>query len=379
MKFTIDKEELLRVLRFSEKIVESKIINNPILSCINLIISKNQCKCICNNGIISGSYELDSSKIEIEETGKILIKNKILLDIVSKLKEDKIQFHKVDNSVLKIKTESFSSEINILNDNEAPNINFNYENLPFITIKSDDLNEIFKKNSNCTFNDFNQIKTISGIYFTTKINPGYLTTLSTDTFRLAYLNIPNKTDINNSFILNNSTLNVINQIFKIANQDISFYIDEVNKKVFIHNNNITIIDRSILGEYPVDIFVKAFNIQKTTTIKINKEEFINSLELSRVMVNLEKNPIITLNISNNQLELNSSSFEIGTSKKIVTTSEVSGNEIKINFNISFLLSLLKNIDSKDVNLYIDQNDKPMLIVGDDENFKELILPVRVNN
>ncbi len=379
MKLTIQKEELLKILRFSEKIVENKNPNNPIFSCINLIFSKNNAKCVCTNGIISGCYEIDFDKVEIEEPGKILIKNKILLDLASKLKEDEIHLNKVENSVLIVKTKTFSSQINILDDSEFPNLNFSYDNLPCLTLNEQDINEIFKKNSGCTFNDVNQTKTISGIYFDKTIDSNYLTTLSTDSFRLAYLKSINTNDFNDSFILNNTTLITISQIFKGINQDIKFYVDKINQKIYIQCGKIIIVDRSIIGDYPVDIFVKAFNINKITTIKLDKQELINALELGKVTVNLENNPIITFNVENNKLELSSSSFEIGSTKTVVPTSEIVGSNIKIGFNITFLLTLLRNIDSKTVNLIIESSNKPMIIVGDNENFKELILPVRLDN
>lgn len=378
MKFTIKKDELLKVLKFSEKIVESKNISTPILNCINLIISKNQSKCICTNGIISGCYEIKDEFINIEEQGKFLIKNKILLEIVSKLEEEEISFNKIENSVLIIKTKSFSSQINIIDDSSFPNINFNFENLPYLEIKNSDLNEILKKNGSCVYNDPNQTKTISGIYFDTKINSGKITTLSTDTFKLAYLISDTSSDLETKFILNTSTLFVITQIIKQFDKTTTFYVDELNNKVLIKDGNITIIDRSIIGDYPVEIFIKAFNIEHKTILKIKKDNLVNGLEVNKVFVNLEKNPITTFEISNNQLELSAQSFEVGETKKIVEIEEMKGENLKIGFNISFLLTLLKNIDSQYISLFIEANTKPMLILGDNQNFKELILPVKIN-
>ena len=379
MKFNIKKEELLKLLRFSEKIIDSKNTTNPILNCINLVINKNQSKCICSNGVISGSYEIPNESLNVEENGRILIKNRILLEIVSKIKDEEIYFHKIENTVLLIKTKKFSSEINIIDDSTYPNINFENNDLPYIEISNNTINDILKKNTSSTYNDVNQVKAISGIYFDTKINKGKLTTLSTDTFKLAYLESKINTDFETSFIANVSSLNIVSQLFKQNDKNIIFYIDEINKKILIKDNNITIIDRAINEEFPVTIFLNAFKINSKTQITISKEELINALELGRVTVNLEKNPLSIFDVKNNSLEITSSSFEIGSSKNTLDLIEMNGDNVKIAFNITFLLTLLKNIDSETIKLTIESNMKPMLIVGENENFKELILPSRLNN
>ena len=377
MKFLINKNELLEVLKFCEKIIDTKFNNNPVLNNIILDIN-NISKCICSNGIISGQYVIDKNKITIEQPGKIYFKNKILLETISKIKEEQISFEKIENSVILIKTDSFTSEINILNEDNYPKLNFSTTNLDEIQISSEIINEIYKKNSKCVLNDFNQPKPINGIYFSTELETGYLTTLSTDTFRLSYLKSIINTEIKIDFILNNIAILVASQIFK-NNELVSIFINNTDKRVFISNGKYTIMDKQILGDYPVDIFIKAFNIEKNTTFTIKKNELINSLELSKVTVNLERNPITILEIGKDSIYLNSSSYEIGTSRVKIDFDNLIGPELKIGFNISFFLTLLKNIDSEKVNIYIENNLKPILLVGENLNFQQLILPVKINN
>ena len=378
MKFIIEKNELLDVLKFCEKIINVKYNSNPILNNIVLDITDNYCKCICSNGVISGQYNIEKNKISIEQNGKICLKNKILLDIISKIPEEQISFEKIENTVVAIKTNSFNSEINIQNEENYPKINFLFDNLEKIDISNEVINEIYKKNNSCVFNDFNQPKPINGIYFSTELEDNFLTSLSTDTFRLAYLKTPINTNLKTSFILNSITLSVASQIFK-NNEDISFFINDADKKIFLSNKKMVIMDKQILGDYPTDVFIRAFNIQKNTSFSINKNELINSLELGKVTVNLERNPITILEINNHEIFLNSSSYEIGSSKVKINFHDLSGDNLKIGFNVSFFLTLLKNIDSEIVNISIENNLKPILLVGENDNFKELILPVKINN
>ena len=166
----------------------------------------------------------------------------------------------------------------------------------------------------------------------------------------------------------------------MASDCVNGYIwPEADKKIFLSNKKMVIMDKQILGDYPTDVFIRAFNIQKNTSFSINKNELINSLELGKVTVNLERNPITILEINNHEIFLNSSSYEIGSSKVKINFHDLLGDNLKIGFNVSFLLTLLKNIDSEIVNISIENNLKPILLVGENDNFKELILPVKINN
>ena len=54
--------------------------------------------------------------------------------------------------------------------------------------------------------------------------------------------------------------------------------------------------------------------------------------------------------------------------------------MKSKLDLNFLLTLIKNIDSKKIIFEIEDNAKPMLIYGEnDKDFKELILPIKINN
>ena len=106
MKFKIKQIELIKIVKFCNKVIESKNESiNPNTKFIKINLSKNGNFVYCTNNVVSGVYKIDDEKIEIENYGNTLIKNDLLNDIISRLNEnDEIKITKLENSVLSIKS-----------------------------------------------------------------------------------------------------------------------------------------------------------------------------------------------------------------------------------------------------------------------------------
>ncbi len=380
MKFKIKQTELIKIVKFCNKVIESKNESiNPNTKFIKISLSKNGNFVYCTNNVVSGVYKIDDEKIEIENYGNTLIKNDLLNDIISRLNEnDEIKITKLENSVLSIKSSKISSEINVL-DFPFPKIEINENDLLKINLTLNSLNEIYRKNGTCVLNDQRQTKPISGIYSTNELESNKLRTMSTDTYKLSLLENKINTNEKFNFIIPSSTINTIVSIFK-DEKNIDIFVNANEKKLIVKNNNLTIIDRTINGEYPKDIFLNAFKVNTQTKVIIDRQEIYNSLEMIKSVVKNEVNPVVEFDFQKNSILLSASSFNTGNIDINIENNNFEGNEIKIRFNVNFLLTLIKNIDSKKIIFEIEDNAKPMLIYGEnDKDFKELILPIKINN
>ena len=139
MKIKASKNAILSVLKFNNSIIDNTV-SSPYIQGILIEAIDNKIYLTSTNSFISAKTIIDKG-IQIIEEGKLLVKSKIFFNIISKLKNEEIIIEKVDNSVLKIKTESFDSNINIMDEQQYPNINFDYDNwneilLPPIAFKS---------------------------------------------------------------------------------------------------------------------------------------------------------------------------------------------------------------------------------------------------
>ncbi|WPL40794.1 DNA polymerase III subunit beta [Malacoplasma iowae] len=139
MKIKANKNAILNVLKFNNSIIDNTV-SSPYIQGILIEAIDNKVYLTSTNSFISAKTTIDKG-IQIIEEGKLLVKSRVFFNIISKLKNEEIIIEKVDNSVLKIKTESFDSNINIMDEQQYPNINFDYHDwneiiLPPITFKS---------------------------------------------------------------------------------------------------------------------------------------------------------------------------------------------------------------------------------------------------
>ena len=106
MKFYINKKDLYNSLKICNSLVDNST-SNPYIQCIYIEANKNKLTFITTNGLISCKSEIEN--VNIISEGKILVKSKLLFNIIQKFKNEEFFFEKVDNSILNIRTDFFDS------------------------------------------------------------------------------------------------------------------------------------------------------------------------------------------------------------------------------------------------------------------------------
>lgn len=385
MKIVIKKHELIKLLKFCDRIISDSNKGgniNPILNFLYLKINHDLSYAVCSNGVTSGRYEVQKENIEIQEEGAILVRSRILINIVSKLKEKEIELHKIDNAVLMIKTASFNAQINIVDENAYPMINFNYDGFQQMSFGLEMIQKINQKVAWATLPSGDQTKILNGIFFDTETIKNQLSVIATDSYKLAYLAESRENVAPIKFVLDTNILKIVSDLLKNETEGTSldFYVDTQsnNKNILIKLDNMILLNKTIEGNYPTSVY-NAFNIRENTQIKIDKFDFVQALERGKIFVEGDKNPMVTLNISDQGVQIEYVSYELGSSDEKIGLLSFSGQDLKISVNATYLLALLKAIDSNEVNLNFESNIKPIIIFSETEkDFKELVLPLRVN-
>ncbi|MBU3830700.1 MAG: hypothetical protein H9897_00855, partial [Candidatus Ureaplasma intestinipullorum] len=335
-------------------------------------------KIISNNGNTILQYLINQEKIEIFEEGKILINPRTLLEIANKLNDEWIELNKIEETVLIIKTNKFNAQINLINEFEYPITNFDNYNNEKINFTINDIDQIIQKVSWSTLPITNEIKPICGVYIDSEINPNKITCLGTDSYKITYLTLENKNNSNFNFIIDNTTLKIMSELYKWTNDsNFKLSLNEMNK-LFIENENLILIDKVMYGEYPKLVLNNAFNINSNIVINVLKKDLQSALERGKIFVNSERTPLVLINIENNKMFLEFSSYEFGSSKEEINIQKISGNNLKILLNVNFFLNLINTIDVDNVELHFENDTKPVVIYNDNTNFKELLLPIKNN-
>ena len=169
------------------------------------------------------------------------------------------------------------------------------------------------------------------------------------------------------------TLNEISKILSGETEDMVDIYLAVNHILFEFGNT-KVVSRLIEGEYfKIDQMLSS---DYETKVKINKKEFLDSIDRATLLVKEgDKKPII-IHIEDAFMELRIDS-QIGSMKEEIDI-EKTGKDILIGFNPKFLIDALKVIDEEEITIYLMNPKAPCFIRDDEGKYVYLILPVNFN-
>lgn len=143
MRIKIDKSTLIKNLKNANLIIGNSNQFNPTLNAV-LIEANDDLVFTCSNGQISAKL-FETKNFEIIQKGKILCKARILFSVISKLKENDLEIFKIDESVITIKTKTFSCQINTLDEEIYPQIDFSYNKKQNIKLEMSIIHQVIQK------------------------------------------------------------------------------------------------------------------------------------------------------------------------------------------------------------------------------------------
>lgn len=367
MKFKVNKKTLLENI----KIINQMNINNiysPIFQSVLITVEKKELTFVATNGFISSKIVIKND-FECIEEGNVLIKFKILFNIIQKLDNLDLIFERIDNSVIKISSEKFDSNINVLDSQEFPIINFSHENWKEVNLKTIIIKDVYNKLLQSVSSNKEQNSILSGVCF--QSNGELLEIFASDSFRLSYLNF-NISTIPFKVVIDPSLINLISENV-IATDSIKLYLNGFN--LLIKINDSLFSSKVIDGDYPN--INQIISSPKYNEVSISKKEIINALERGIVLTTTEKKPIVKLSILDNQIKVYFRSLELGNSEEIISCSKITGDNINISLNANYLISLLKVFNNDEIILGTSTENKPVILSSkEEENFIQLLLPIR---
>ena len=204
---------------------------------------------------------------------------------------------------------------------------------------------------------------------------GILKVVGLDGHRIAIRNIELTSHADDvKVVVPGKTLSEISKILSTNAEDaVTIYF--TNNHILFEFDNTTVVSRLIEGEY--------FRINQMlssdyeTRVKVNKREFMDSIDRSMILIrDSDRKPII-LNVEDSNVNLKVRST-IGSMNADVSAYKA-GKDIMIAFNPKFLLDALRVIDDEEVELYMMNPKSPCFIKDEEGTYIYLILPVNFIN
>ena len=301
-------------------------------------------------------FLVTTKNVNISQDGSITANGKKFLDIVRILKDGDINFE-VKNDTLHISQAHSNFKLPTFSHNEFPEFP-SYEGKARISIESHTLIESLKKITPAI--DTNNPKfELNGALI--DIKQDSINFASTDTRRLAVVNVNNQSANELSIIIPKKAIIEIQKLFF---DDIELYYDETN--LIIHSEQYTFFTKLINGKFP-------------EYSRIIPKEIANNLVLPKAIMIDSIKQITTISTDVKITFLNDIiTFESLSDDNIEAKTEIShttgfSEPFSIAINSRYLLDFLNSINSSEFNIGLNEGNLPFIL--SDENFKTVVMPI----
>lgn len=375
---TLKTKELKEALDCIKPIVKQHAVI-PILECIEMSFDfYNDLYTLSVTGSNLETTIVRSLFYETETPKKqnICINFKDLYDITKLISDEKINLIVNDNNII-IKT--YNGEVNLpLETSDTFPLNKTFKNIIYdFSVDSCMLSNIINKSIKLASKD--ELRpTMCGINIKS-LSDDMGVIYSTDGHVLISHNIPitnNKEKLD--LIFNMSLCNILKDMCK---SDKEFVIKSDMKYIEIETSNGFIYSQLIEGKYPnIKGVIPDYN-NSNIKLTVSASNLLNSINQSYTCAS-KASGLIKLKIKDNNIVVQAHDIDFAKSAKfnIQCNSITENNDIEIGYNYNKLNLLLSNFNKDEmITLYISENTKPTIFVGENEDMLHLIMPLLLVN
>lgn len=304
---------------------------------------------------------------KIDQAGQVAVPARLLADFVNNLPHVPVVLEN-DGVKTKISAGGFTSVINGGNPDEFPALPEVVE-AKELTVASDVLREAIIAVAPVASADTAR-PILTGVYFYTTSDK--LMMVATDGYRLAEKNmssskisiealVPASTVLEVSRLISDDTTDIA---IKINNEQISFILGDVN-----------LTSRLIDGKF-ID-YQQLIPTKADFSVVVDRAEFIRVVRVASIFAHSAAGSII-LKASTEQQNISVATLasELGENNSSIDA-EVSGDgDGNISLNSKYLLDALNFITSNNVKLRFSGKLAPVLLMGENDDYKHIIMPVK---
>ncbi|PCC31422.1 DNA polymerase III subunit beta [Glutamicibacter sp. BW77] len=364
MKFSIDPADLKEAVRFAQTAIAGRP-TSPIMSAVLLEVQPHELRA-------SGSDYLRYSRVavpvDVEQSGQALLYGQMLGLAVNKFKSKKPVTVRVESDRAYLSQGSMKFEMPIMPANEYPkNLNGNPEDIG--TINGNDFSTLIHALEGCASTD-EALPVLKSIHLELGER---IDAMATDRYKIGtdYTNWEPNAEMKISATVSTDWLkNISKTIAGETTLHISMDGGEPSR-IGVTSGPYTSSISLLSGDYPK---VRAlFTNASTDTHTIDRKELIDAVDAVSVMA--ERNTPVRLTAKDSMIVLDAGGGDNAASVAIETDSY---EEFILAFNPSFLLTVLRSIDTDQVKLS-PAGAKPATIEPGDGSSRYLLMPIRLPN
>lgn len=374
MEFIVSSSELLSQLGIVKGVINSKN-TLPILDNFLFNLEGNVLKISASD--LESTLNTQLTLENASGDGVIAIEAKRLTDMLKEFSDQPLTFKiNMDNYTVDIFSENGKFTIMGQNGEEFPKLpELNASAAASFQLSSD----IFLKGINSTIfatADDELRPVMNGIFI--ELAADSLRMVATDSHKLVrYTRHDVAPGTDASFILPKKSANILKSILAKDGNDIKVEFDE--KNAFVSLTDYNLVCRLVEGKYPA--YSAVIPTDNPNKLAIDRSEFYNSLKRVSLFANQASN-LAKLAMNDTQLTISAQDIDFSISAYETLNCRYEGNDMEIGFKSGFLLDILSNIHSVDVNLEMSDPSRagiltPLEKEEEGEDVLMLIMPMMV--
>lgn len=373
MKFIVSSSALLKQLQNISGVLNSSN-TLPILD--NFLFEINK------GGLTISASDLETTMIatlnvESKDSGNIAIPAKLLIDTLKTFPEQPLTFS-IDKKKFAIEISSDYGKYKLTghDGDEFPKVP-KIESGSSLELDAAVLASSINKTIFATGND--ELRPVmSGVFC--QLSPENITFVATDAHKLVRYRRTDATAKNAaSFILPKKPLNLLKNVLSSAEGAVKIEYNKTN--AFFTLSNINLICRLIDGKYPnYDAVIPKENPNKLT---VNRSAFLSSIRRVSIFSNKTTHQV-RLKISGSELNISAEDLDFANEASERLTCQYAGDDMEIGFNSKFLVEMLNNLDSDEINIEMSAPNRAGIILPaksetPGEDILMLVMPVMLNS
>lgn len=374
MKFIVSSSLLLRQLQAISGVLNS---NNPLPILDNFLFE------IVSGELIISASDLETTMttripVEAKTNGKVAVPAKIVLDTLKTFPEQPLTFT-VDKGShgIEISSDYGKYKLSGQDGDEFPKIP-SIEGATTIELPSSVLLKAINKTIFATGND--ELRPVmSGVFC--QMSSDNLTFVATDAHKLVrYRRTDVKSEVAANFILPKKPLNLLKNI--LVEEDTKVNVDYNESNAFFSFNNVNLICRLIDGRYPN--YEAVIPTQNPNKLSIDRQAFLNSIRRISIFSNKTTHQV-RLKIAGSELQVSAEDLDFANAANERLACQYEGEDIEIGFNAKFLLDMLTNLDTDEVQLEMSAPNRAGILLPSKaeqvagEDILMLVMPVMLNS
>ncbi|MDX6508474.1 MAG: polymerase subunit beta [Gaiellaceae bacterium] len=365
MQITCSKDELVQKLGVVARAVSTRTAVQ-ILAGVLLRAEGGQLHLAATDMELSLRSSMDA---QVEGEGSVVVPGRLLVDLARLLPESDVTIeHRVEEGIVRISCGAYESRLNTYNAEDFPRL----PELDALTTFSVDrealLDTVARVQRSASRDESRPV--LTGIL--ARFEPGKLVMAATDSYRLSVKETPLEGEVPElEAIIPSRALLELARI-AVAGDEIELGVHE-NQVIFsIAAEGVYLTTRRIDGQFPnyKQLLPETFEHDVT----ISRGELLDVVRRTSVMV--QRNSPLRLRFAEGELTVTARTQDVGEATESLPV-QYSGEPLEIGFNAEFLKDGVESITSDDLTLHLISPLRPAVIEGDGDDFRYLIMPIRL--